>query len=210
MIGIACLLTCVSCKATPVEGFLETFEDFILATIGILLPDPFYVNQSISGESINFRKFYIHGLKHLKHNCVFEADMSTTAEQYYFKTKICIAFGNHFSVDGLLQMCTLLYDTDYEKARLEILGLEIDVGLTLSFPRKFNKEVGIGVMPGLITDVRMTGINVVPEDENTVLAELGDMVNMFSFGPIGGYIEAMMAKSIKKAFKRFIGKVSVI
>ncbi|VDD83650.1 unnamed protein product [Mesocestoides corti] len=191
--------------SADVSILIETFLDYLLATMRLILPEPLYMNKSPEGM-LNLRNASIHGLSYARRNCPIDLNVFSTDDSHHISGNFCLTFEDHFNISALIQITSLLYDSDFEPAVVHFHDLNVRVNLTLKIPKKYNAVGALVDLQGKpIIEMRgfnLTAVNGDNDDEVSdgfsILSTLGSVMSM---GPLGGYIEFRMANSVQKAIK---------
>lgn len=201
----------VGAEGVPKFQFLEAFADFLLSTVGMLLPDPFFLNQSPGNGLINVRNASIYGLSQLKRSGPLNVDFFSSAQNHHLSVMLCADLEDHFKADGLVQISTFFYETPYEPAVLSISGFKVNLNLTLLLPRIFDEladaRVTLEGIPEVTSRVVTLTINGVEENGTIASSALADIINAMSSGPFGPFVDSKIAKSIKEAISRLSKKI---
>lgn len=139
-------------------------------------------------------------------SCPITLKTYSTPENDYINCMICLDFKDHLKMEGLFQISTFIYETDFEPASLRLFNLTVELNLTLALPKVF-KNTSVHEPPLQLDgfpNVTMHSLKFYPlanSKNDTTFSLLGDIVNLLSPTPLGGFIEARFANTIRQFIK---------
>ncbi|VDO03414.1 unnamed protein product [Rodentolepis nana] len=201
--GIANGSTLIQDKAKNEDIFVNTFIDYLLSLIRLIAPEPMKMNES-PYNLIVVKNASIYGLREVIRSCPVKLTTYSTPEDDYINFILCLDLKNYFKVDGLFQITTLLYDTDFTPAILQLFNFIVNFNLTLTLPKTYqNTTEALLHLDGIPrVEISRLQFSAPPNvDERTAFGFLSDLTNLLSSGPLGGYIEAKIGSTIRRTIQ---------
>ncbi|KAM3183041.1 hypothetical protein ACTXT7_011151 [Hymenolepis weldensis] len=190
-------------KTNEADIFINTFIDYLLSLLRLILPEPMKMNKSPS-NFINIENASIHGLRHVVRSCPVKLNTYSTPDNDYINCILCVDLKDYFKIDALFQISTLLYDTEFSPAILQLFNFTIKFNLTLTLPKVYKNTTEALLHLDGTPKVEISRLKFLPSpnaDEGTTFSILSELTSFLSLGPFGGYIEAKMGSSIRKTIK---------
>nr|CDS34018.1 conserved hypothetical protein [Hymenolepis microstoma] len=201
--GIANGSSLIGEKTKEADIFVNTFIDYFISLMRMAIPEPIQMNKS-PNNLITLKNASIYGLRHVIRSCPVKLNTYSTPENDYINCILCMDLKDYFKVDGLFQISTFLYDTEFTPAILQLFNFTVNFNLTLTLPKVYqNTTEALLHLDGTprVEVSRLQFTSPPDVDEGTAFGFLSDLTNILSSGPFGGYIEAQIGKSIRNAIK---------
>lgn len=191
-------------KTNEADIFINTFIDYLISLMRLILPEPMKMDKA-PYTFINVENASVYGLRHIVRSCPVKLNTYSTPDNDYINCILCVDLKDYFKVDALFQISTLLYDTEFSPAILQLFNFTINFNLTLTLPKVYKNTTEALLHLDGTPKVEISRLKFLPSpnaDEGTTFSVLSELTSLLSFGPFGGYIESKIGSSIRKVIKR--------
>lgn len=196
-------------SGTEGDIFVNTFIDYLLSLLRLVLPDPMAMNES-SKQLITLKNASIYGLRHIERSRPAVLNAYSTPDNDYINCLLTLDLKDHFKVDGFFQISTFLFDSEFSPAILQLFDFIIGLNLTLTLPKAYDNTSEALVRLDGIPTVKISRLKFTSPseaEEESIFGFLTYITSLLSSGPLGGYIEGTIGRGIRKATERLNEKM---
>ncbi|KAM7540427.1 hypothetical protein Aperf_G00000024606 [Anoplocephala perfoliata] len=188
---------------TEGDIFVDTFVDYLLSLLRLFLPNAMTYEES-EERLITVRNASVYGLRHIERGGPTVLKLYSTPDNDYINCLLSLDLKNYIKVDGFFQISTFLFDSGFSPAIMQLFDFIVEVNLTLTLPKIYAKAYEALLQFDGVPNVEMSKLNFTQPtnaEEESKFGFMSFVTGFLSGGPLGGIIEAKIARSISLVIK---------